>query len=297
MKKIPIPVVNDNAILKSIASQALLAACPHIKNDHAMVRLRYRKYVAAGGNPIAANAPLPITLRGALQGVLKQKYASSSREFAYIKDIRDNSSPNICVMCGSPTSGTVDHVFPQTPFSDFAIFSKNLVPTCSKCNSNRQNNYIGRNPGERVLHPYFDTVLNQRLLRAKISPYAGSYRRPDITLSVCINRTNPLYPAVYYHMENVVLVAGVLQSLRDLWVNLQRKNDVYFQMLPRGNFSSSIFNGEVKRVLGLYDKEFSTPNNWRSMLLAGLSINSHAKAYLAQTIRDIRSRVLNPRDI
>jgi len=39
------------------------------------------------------------------------------------------------------------------------------VPAC-KCNSKRSTLLIGPNPGERILHPYYDDVLGERLFRS-----------------------------------------------------------------------------------------------------------------------------------
>jgi len=53
----------------------------------------------------------------------------------------------------------------KTDFPAFAIFGRNLVPAC-KCNSKRSTLLIGPNPGERILHPYYDDVLGERLFRS-----------------------------------------------------------------------------------------------------------------------------------
>jgi hypothetical protein len=206
-------------------------------------------------------------------------------------------------MCGAPRPATVDHVFPQQPFKELAIFSRNLVPACFQCNVGRRDRYRGHNPGERVLHPYFDVCLQQRIVRATIAPVDGIFRTPEIDLEVILNANDPLYPAVNYHLQSVVKAAGAISSLEDLWINLQRVPDqdrlphVYFQTLPVGDFTDVDFDRAVDIALHLADEEFHTRNNWKSMLFAGLSINRHAKDYLAQTIRELRLRPDEAEDI
>lgn len=295
MKYLPFPSINDNNILDSIARRAPLSQCPHISSDLNIIKSRYAAYHNTSGNPIVPGSPPEIILPGKLQNVLPERYRSKTDKLQYITDIRD-SSPNICPMCGSPTSETVDHIFPQSPFPDFAIFSKNLVPACFKCNSSRNNNYKGNATGERVMHPYYDRCFTNRLLQTKLVPTTLSYRIPNIELEVLLQNTDPLFPTVTFHLKNVVLSAGAINYLLKLWVNFQRLYHIYFR-LPNGNFTDLEFNDAVINSLNLSDQEFSTPNNWKSFLLAGLKENNNAKAYLAQTIRDIRSGVLNPNDI
>lgn len=75
-----------------------------------------------------------------------------------------------CPMCGSLHSGTLDHIFPQSDYPEFAVFSRNLVPAC-KCNSKRQNDLLGDGQGERILHPYYDVCLGERLLSARCTKH------------------------------------------------------------------------------------------------------------------------------
>lgn len=303
MKRIPFPNANDVAALQSVVQRNPLAQCPHIINDTATVLARYAAYINAGGNALDPNAPVPIDLLGDLGNALPNRYDNPSAELAYIDEIRKNGSPHVCPMCGAPKPTTVDHVFPRNPFRDLAIFSRNLVPACSECNRGRQNRYRGNHPGERVLHPYFDACLDQRILRALIMPFDGSFEIPRIDLEVLLAPNDPFHPTVRYHVDTVVKPAGAIKALSDLWINLQRVPDqdrlphVYFQTLPIGNFTDADFDNAAATALALADNEFHTRNNWKSMLFAGLTNNLPAKAFLAQTIRRLRAHPAQAADI
>jgi hypothetical protein len=190
-------------------------------------------------------------------------------------------------MCGSLKTGTLDHIFPKNTFAEFSIYSRNLVPACD-CNSLRGDDYKGARRGERVLHPYFDVGMNQRLLRATIKPDAGDFRRPLIGIEVCIKKANPLYPAVSYHLQTVVLRTKIIEYLESFWPKLLRFYRDYFR-LPAGHFTIDNLNRAIREKLGESDRRRSTPNNWDSMLLAGLSANARAKAFVYQTILDLRA--------
>lgn len=303
MKNLPVPNVDDVAALDLIVGRNPLARCPHLAADVATIRARYIAYVNARGNPLDAGAPRPINLLGRLRNALPNRYEKHADELSYIEEIRSNGSPHVCPMCGAARPTTVDHIFPQNPFKDLAIFSRNLVPACAECNRGRQNRYRGINPGERILHPYFDQYLEQRLLQATITPVAGDFEAPEIGLEVTLAPDDPLFPAVTYHLDTVVKSAGALHALGNLWVNLQRVpalNElphVFFQTLPIRNFTQADFNRAVAVALRLADEEHHTPNNWKSMLFAGLLDDVPAKTFLAQTIRNLRVRPAEAADI
>lgn len=303
MKFLPLPIADDHAALDSVVHRNPLAQCQHIANDTAVVRGRYAAYETARANPFHPLCPSPISLLGDLGEALPNRYDVHGVELNYIDEIRDKMSPHVCPMCGAPKPRTLDHVFPQNPYPDLAIFSRNLVPACSECNRGHQNRYKGQNPGERILHPYFDRFLRHRVVRATITPVDNSYETPDLDLEVLLKQNSPLHTTVSYHVETVVKPAGAIKAMSDIWVNLQRVPDqnrlphVYFQTLPIGNFTNVDFDNAVAVALGLADYEFHTPNNWKSMLFAGLANNAAAKEYLAQTIRRLRANPAQAADI
>ena len=296
MRYLPLPIVDDDAILQTISADASLAACPHLLLDKSEVIRRYHAYQHAKGNAASPIAPTPTTLQGILQNTLGDKYGSKAALFDYIENIRKAREINACPMCGAPELGSVDHIFPQGKFPDLAIFSRNLVPACLKCNSARQESYLGARPGERVLHPYFDRV-EDRLFTAKIEATNGNYRRPKITTEILIHEQHPMYAVVNYHYKVTLMRTRVLIDMDKWWVDFQRKDEVYFRGLETAHFTDQKFSDAVDHALRLSDKEFTTVNNWKSFLFYGLSTNENAKIDLADTIRKIRSGNLRPDDI
>ncbi len=295
MKRIPYPKVDDDATITAMAVNPALASYPRLRAPLPSLLAQYEAYMRANGNPLVVDAPKPLKLSTRVKDALRKHYASPPALLAFLADIRDRGSPDVCPMCGSLKTGTLDHIFPKNIFAEFAIFSRNLVPACD-CNSLRRESYKGDGAGERVLHPYFDAVMNQRLLRAGLSSSSGSFQKPIIGLNICIPAGSPFFAAVNYHLENVVLRTQIIEYLECFWPKILRFYSDYFR-LPDGNFTRPQLDHAVDEALAVFDRRRSTPNNWDSMLFAGLAVNIQAKTYLEQTIRNLRSGALRPEDI
>lgn len=296
MKALNFPPVNDDANLTAMAAQAHLDTHPELNQHLQPILVQYALYLAANGDLTADNVPQAIDLPANLVTALKYYYNKPPVVLGnYLDTLRDRVSPSVCPMCGSLKTGTLDHIFPQAVFAEFVLFSWNLVPACD-CNSLRSRDLRGPNPGERVLHPYFDASLNRRLVRAAIAPGAGGYRTPVITLLPAIQPADPLYPTVNYHLNNVILRTRVLFVLDDNWVQILRFPESFFT-LPNGNFTYDDLSQAIQKAVLDSDNKRSTPNNWDSMLLEGLSVNAAAKRYLESVIRQLRAGTITPDQI
>jgi hypothetical protein len=294
MKKIELPVVDDLSILDIITGRNPLRSCPHLQDDLETVRTSYEAYGECEGNPFHDSAPAPAVLNGSLAEALKNRYTSHSDELSFIEEIRNADDLIVCPMCGASHIRSVDHIFPQSLYAEFAIYSKNLVPACMACNTKRQNAFKGANPGERVLHPYFDVRLDERLVRASFEEVEGSYRRPIIDVVPNVGLADALCNAIQFHIDNVIKRAGIISELDKLWIKLQQipKQDVvphvYFQQLPMGNFTDAQFYDAIYAALTSSDEESESLNSWKSIMYAGLLAEKPPRDYLAGSIRDLR---------
>jgi hypothetical protein len=192
-------------------------------------------------------------------------------------------------MCGSLGSGTLDHVFPKYDYPELSIFSRNLVPACL-CNSKRKNDLTGPDPNERVLHPYFDDILEQRLLKAKITMQsAADVDTPVIDLVINLPETHAYHPAVKFHKDQIVCRTQVFAYFDKTWAKIVRSPQTYFDFPPGGDVMLPMFTDELIRVLQKKDTHFGTPNNWESMLFAGIVDSPNAKDYLLERINGLRA--------
>ena len=132
-------------------------------------------------------------------------------------------------------SGTLDHLLPKTDFPAFAIFGKNLVPAC-KCNSKRSTLLTGANPGERILHPYFDDILGQRLFVARFDEPGPV---PRITLRPLLDAHDPNFTAVRFHITNIVERTSIIRYLKTSWIGMLRRPGLAAAELRQGPTTST----------------------------------------------------------
>lgn len=287
MKRLTPEQIDDVAILNQIANNPARALHQHPQTVAAMIA-QYARYTAAQGNAAHPQVPVELQLTPALQTLLKGQYSAPPEELAFIDRIR-GSSTDACPMCGGTNSSTIDHIFPQGRFAEFAFFSQNLVPACG-CNTLRKAALRGDQPGERILHPYFDDCLAERLVRANITSNQG-YESPDIELLILVPPAHPARPALDFHLREIVLKTFIRRHWIQLWGKLRYGPETYFK-LPAGEVTAQGMTEAATRKRQDRDDELGTPNNWDSMLFAGIEANEEARDYLRQRIVSLRQRGL-----
>ena len=179
MNKVQLPAYDDSAAFDNLSNNKGLGSYPQLQPLVATVQAGYAQYVAVNGSPTLVQNQ---AISAAAAALLKGHYASPPADLAHITKMRESTEHLVCPMCGSMHSGTLDHYLPKNGYPIFSVFSKNLVPAC-KCNSKRSETLLGANPGERVLHPYFDDCLGERLVRARFEDL-GEVPRVSVVLMI-----------------------------------------------------------------------------------------------------------------
>ena len=294
MKYLPLPNATDVVNLRSLARNSSLLSYPKLAGVFRDVLKSYCSYRSVKGNAKAPGVPTPLPLAKPLKQSLRGHYTSPPQAIEpFISKLRERGSPDVCPMCGSPKAGTLDHVFPKDDYPELSFFSLNLVPACD-CNIKRGTRYIGPGVDERVLHPYFDTFLQQQLVRAQIDATDEyGYERPKISLLVMIPPGSADFQAVCFHVENILKRTDVLCHFDATWPKLCKWPEDYFN-LPAGTVTADIFRHAVRDSLDKHNRHYGTQNNWESMLFAGLEANQEAMAFLWQRAMDIRGGLIVP---
>ncbi|MNS45537.1 hypothetical protein D3C72_780080 [compost metagenome] len=267
MNRLPVPKTQDRAALKALVENDKLKSYPKLQPHLATLRNGYAQYLQVRGD---AKALSLINLPAEISDLLRGHYASPPQDVGFIKKLRDKSGVMTCPMCGSFACGTLDHVVPKADQAAFAVLGLNLVPAC-RCNTKRSTTYVGPGAGERVLHPYFDKVLARRLIVARIENPGPV---PRISLHILLPDTHCRYPAIRFHLENVVGRTQVLDHLRRRWAKLMRRPGTLIVPLKRNPKTllelDQILLDERDRLDDLHDSR----NNWDSIFLNGLLENS-----------------------
>lgn len=262
MKKIDPPQVDDDVEITELANNDRLDSYPELSNNLQTVLDQYQSYCNNSGDPWIVGAAL---LQKELQQSLKVHYANPPNgRLEFIREYRDDLSPNLCLMCGSLKSGTLDHYLPKNHYAEFAVFSKNLIPACS-CNTLRKDTIIG-NPGERIIHPYFDDFLDARLYT---SIFAGNFLQPSISVQLC-DPTGPNARILEFHLKNVILKNKILNSFEKLWGDLVRRPRKKL-CIGTDNPTMHEFKHIIGKHLSYHDNFSDTPNNWHSIFYFGIT--------------------------
>jgi hypothetical protein len=287
MKRMVRGNIDDVAILNQIAQDPARHLRRYLQHVPDIIA-KYQLYVDAAGNAADPQAPLPLHLPEDLKTLLKGYYARPPEELAFIESVRE-SSTDACPMCGGGNCSTIDHIFPKGDFAEFSFFSWNLVPACG-CNVKRRSALRGNQQGERVLHPYFDACLTDRLIRAQISANHNDFTTPKIELLVLMDSTHPNHAALQFHLKEIVLKTYIKRHWIQLWGKLRRGPEKVFTTLQAGDITLDQMSEAVTRKLQETDYLSGTPNNWDSMLYAGLAANADAKEFLLLRVRSLRAQ-------
>lgn len=269
MNSIPQPIHNDQNTLNDLGQSNYR----NYLNELNFVLQAYRAYINANGSGLALNPlnHLNVNFTNSFRGL----YTSKRQCMAYVKALR-KSELLCCPMCGSLGVGSLDHLLPKDIFAEFAIFSRNLVPCCCDCNNKKGITYSNIQTNARVLHPYFDAFLSQRLIYTEINANNGDFQRPLLSVvEVNPNHQNAVH--IRFHMNEIVLKTDILNRQIGYWKKIHDRPSIYFNNTPR---TINDLNTDLNSLIARYDNEHDSRNNWKSMLFHGLSQSAGAKNYL-----------------
>jgi hypothetical protein len=253
---------DDHAALRALANNRRVRSYPFLADYVDAISEGYAGYAAANGN---AHAIENVELSDDVAEFLRSHYKSPPSTISHIGEIRRRSGIRTCPMCGALRAGTLDHLLPKEDFPEFAIFGRNLVPGCS-CNTLRGRILLG-GPNERILHPYYDDVLSERLIAARIEDVGPV---PQISLRTLLDKSHADYASVAFHIDKLVQRTLLVDYLGAEWIKLvQRPKSLttHFRRDPPDRVTLvDILEAELDRS----DDHHESLNNWDSIFLKGL---------------------------
>lgn len=263
MNKIPRPVLNDGEALKNLSNNERVASYPLLKDFVTNIQQGYVQYEGARGNAFAV---VRVNISPEVEAYLKAHYKAPPKELKHITSMREAKEHLTCPMCGSFHRGTLDHLLPQNGYGAFAVFSLNLVPAC-KCNSKRKELLVGPNLDERILHPYFDDCLGERLIAAHFEDLGAV---PRVELRLCVDNTHPDYAGIDFHFRSIVKRTAIIGYIRDRWIDLCRKPSLIVRELKHNPQTLIELQDVLQDELDMLDDVHRGKNNWNSIFVVGL---------------------------
>lgn len=262
--------VNDSSILTAMSQNRRLRGRADLAAVAARLDAQYRRYHGSRGDPFAIRR---MRLPQRVKDLLAAWYERPPAALAHIDSYRDQASTVVCPMCGSLHTTSLDHFLPKARYPEFHVYSRNLVPACN-CNQRKGTKHRGRLPGERPLHPYYDDALRTRLVQAELGPAIT----PPMRIRIC-----PAPPgtarALQFHVTHILKRTNVLKWLADSWINLLRHPHEILG-LPDRVLRRTRVAAAIDAALRSADTTHGTPNNWRSMLHAGIKADPDVVSFL-----------------
>lgn len=288
MKKLPIPEVDDLDVLKKMKDNDRIASQPYIADEYDVMRLQYISYAGNDGDPWACTGG---QISEELKDKLEYHYTHPYSDLKYIKELRSKGSPDVCPLCGSSKTATLDHFLPQADYPEWIVYSKNLVPACD-CNSKRRNDVKGSNINERVLHPYYDECLSERIVCAE---FKGDLELPDIDIIPLPSRAVS-EETVRFHIDTVVKRSTVIPWMEAKWQSMRRRPKNIMSAIPKnaGVLTFDEMEEYILETLEDKDSEHQTLNNWYSMFIFGIYCSDEAKNWLLNIHNGIITGRIDP---
>lgn len=283
MKRLQPLQINDSQIIRELASNHLLhrTSFPHLQNQLADIMQAYDDYVLNNGNPWAVVHP---NITQDLKSGLLSHYSSPPASVQYLSRLR-KSSPDVCPMCGGFHPTTLDHYLPKTDYPVWAIFSKNLIPACG-CNMARGDVVkLDNRPSVRVLHPYFDDFLRDRILTTEIS-HSRNFKLLKAKV-VCADANHAEAESINFHIINVINKNGFDNWQRGKLSKLVERPCAVVQQLPlRRVITKQDLITLLQDCIDNHDYVCGTPNNWDSMLVHGILMSATLHDWLVTRHND-----------
>ncbi|MDM7983255.1 MAG: HNH endonuclease signature motif containing protein [Maricaulis sp.] len=131
-----------------------------------MILALYEDYDAAGGQSGAHNnaADLSDALIDAVRHAYRKTYEGKALYHLRATLVDPNA---LCPVCGIGFCEELDHFLPKSNFGVFAIYARNLIPSCSDCNE-RKRAQAGDTPATQFVHAYFSELPHTVFLRADV---------------------------------------------------------------------------------------------------------------------------------
>lgn len=253
--------------------KAMEKACAKYKWDDIkdVWKLGYENYDKHCGNPWKVS---PSTFSKRISRKHKKLY-DNRRSGKVIIGIRDTEVLS-CPVCGSGTTGHVDHYLPRKEYPEFSIMRANLVPSCPHCNSGSKGSYVKGTDPERFIHPYFDKWADEPL-------WYVSFIRPLEAVQFSAKPTDQLTPKNFkiakFHLRHV-LGKQFHRSMASKWSTLPA--------VLREDVNTSKKSLKVTRSVVIKEqrkaKVATGRNSWESAFFRGLLNDNEALKYVHRLI-------------
>jgi hypothetical protein len=189
-----------------------------------------------------------------------------------IKNAQPTGRLQWCPYCGATTPGSYDHYLPAAKFPEFSAHALNLVPSCPRCNSIKDNDWLHAG-ARQYLHFYLDVIPNVPFLTVTIS---SNPTAQAIGANFAVQRagmTTRLWALVEAHFRKLKLIELYNSYSNDLINTALRSARSHIN--TGGSSAADFLAFEANENADLYGNF-----GWRAVLLRAMSSHTDLNLWI-----------------
>lgn len=266
MRHVGPPTVNDETLFDAITSAKRVPQRARLLAIRNVILAAYAGYAAAapevGHLPAAA---INVDQREALL----HAYAVETKPLKRLRDLLNASVVLArCPFCGLGETSTLDHYLPKELHPQFSVYSRNLVPCCSPCNT-RKNLFVLDDATDirLFIHPYFDPIPDQQFVTVAVLLLPTS-----LGLKFQIEQTPGLEAALFQQLESHFRLLGLGDRYRKMSLEHLRSERRALERFHAAGGGARVAT-ELANDASDWEDEFGL-NHWRAVLYRALAAHA-----------------------
>lgn len=164
MRSIPPLKIQDNRLFRAIAAAKQPPNGAEMNALAPVAKIAYAAYAQAAP---AVDTLDEVILTAAQRTAMLHAYNVETAPFSAARvKLLGRARTAVCPYCAIGESTSLDHYLPKDDYPIFAVYSRNLVPSCPNCNTRKRKLVVDEAESVRAFfHPYYDPVPTQRFIR------------------------------------------------------------------------------------------------------------------------------------
>ncbi len=264
MRSIPLPTIDDSSVFGKITASKRGTRKSLLKTLEGTIASAYLEYDSHAPN---LESITDLRLTPEEREALLHAY---SVETIPMRELREDlTSPINCVrcpLCGVGESSTLDHFLPKERTPQFSVYSKNLIPSCGKCNTLKNDLFVDSNTGARhFLHAYYDRIPTASFLHLD-----AKFDHSTILLSYSVHHVLGLDKATFDRLSSHFRLLRLSDRYRRMALEFLRGEGRSFERCYGKHKDSARLAQELAEKAEDWEATYG-PNHWLVVLYEKLS--------------------------
>lgn len=240
----------------------------------ALVSPKYVVYdTAFGANNLTSIATTTYTYQQETD--LLKMYSFSNPKIQALKDsvLTDDEgrTHNTCLNCYMGEANTMDHFLPKGEYPQFAVHPKNLIPSCSNCNSKKSTNWK-TGTTSLFINAYLDNIPNDQFLFCNVINTTSGFK-----VNFYIQNVNHINASMYALIESHFNRLKICERLNKY--SNTAITELINEYLPYRGGRINDFINQVNNSLVHHINSFGI-NSWKNVLKSSLISSPIFQAFL-----------------